>query len=119
MLYGCKTSSLTEALETKLDGKYTRLLRYVQGIYGSEHIASEIVYNALPKPSVTTRKRRLQFAGQCIGTDNQVVPKLVLWEVEGAIRVGGDSITTYPKLILDDMNTVQRGKACKKEISYP
>ena len=32
-------------MNTKLDGNYTRLLRYVQGIHWSEHITNEVVYN--------------------------------------------------------------------------
>jgi hypothetical protein len=119
LLYGCETWSLTEALDTKLDGNYTRLLRYVQGIHWSEHITNEVVYNDLPKLSATIRKRRLQFAGHCIRADNQVVSKLVLWEASGAMKVGGGNITTYPKRILDDINTVQRDKTYKLEDIIP
>ena len=119
LLYGCETWSLTEAMNTKLDGNYTRLLRYVQGIHWSEHITNEVAYNGLPKLSVTIRKRRLQFAGHCICADDQVVSKLVLWEADGAMRLGGDNITTYSKLILDDMNSVQRDKAYKREDIVP
>ena len=75
-------------------------------------------YNGLPKLSATIRKRRLQFAGHCIRADKQVVSKLVLWETDGAMRVGGGNITTYLKLMLDDMNTVQRYKAYKQEDIY-
>jgi hypothetical protein len=119
LLYGCETWSLTEALNTKLDGNYTRLLRYIQGIHWSQHITNEVVYNSLPKLSTTIRKRRLQFAGHCIRADNHVVSKLVLWEAAGAMRVGGGNITTYAKRILDDMNTVQRDKAYKHDDIIP
>jgi len=119
LLYGCETWSLTEALNLKLDGNYTRLLRYVQGIHWSEHITNDIVYDCLPKLSATIRKRRLQFAGHCIRADNQVVSKLVLWEATGPIRVGGGNITTYLKCILDDMNTVQCDKAYKFDDIMP
>ena len=119
LLYGCETWSLTGALNTKLEGNYTRLLRYVQDIHWSEHITNEVVYNGLPKLSSTIRKRRLQFAGHCISADNQVVSKLVLWEADGAMRVGGGNITTYSKLMLDDMNSAQRDKAYKREDIIP
>ena len=119
LLYGCETWCLTEAMNTKLDGNYTRLLRYVQGIHWSEHITNEVVYNGLPKLSATIRKRRLQFAGHCIRANDQVVSKLMLWEADGAIRRGGGNITTYSKLILDDMNSVQRDKAYKREDIIP
>ena len=77
------------------------------------------MYNDLPKLSVTIRKRRLQFAGHCIRANDQVVSKLMLWEADGAIRRGGGNITTYSKLILDDMNSVQRDKAYKREDIIP
>ena len=35
------------------------------------------------------------------------------------MRVGGGNITTYSKLILDDMNSVQRDKAYKREDIIP
>ena len=107
-------------MNTKLDGNYTRLLRYVQGIHWSERITNEVVYNGLPKLSTTIRKRRLQFASHYFRADNQVVSKLVLWEADGAMRVGGGNITTstYSKLILDDMNSVQR-EAYKREDIIP
>ena len=106
---------------TKLDGNYTRLLRYVQGIHWSERITNEVVYNGLIKLSATIRKRRLQFAGHCIRAVNQVVSELVLWEVDGptCMRLGGGNIPTYSKLILDDMNSVQIDKAYKQEDIIP
>ena len=119
LLYGCETWSLTGALETKLDGNYTRLLRYVQGIHWLEHITNDVVYNGLIKLSDTIRKRRLQFAGHCIRAENQSVSKLVLWEADGPVRVGGSNITTYQKRILSDISTVQRDKAYKFEDIIP
>ena len=119
LLYGCETWSLTGALETKLDGNYTRLLRYLQGTHWSEHITNDVVYNGLMKLSDTIRKCRLQFAGHCIREGNQVVSKLVLWEADGSVRVGGSNITTYQKRILNDINTVQRDKAYKFEDIIP
>ena len=35
------------------------------------------------------------------------------------MRLGGGNITTYPKLILDDMNIVQIDKAYKQEDIIP
>ena len=119
LLYGCETWSLTDTFMTKLDSNYTRLLRYVQGIHWSERITNEVVYNGLIKLSATIRKRRLQFAGHCIRAVNQVVSKLVLWEADRPMRLGGGNITTYPKLILDDMNIVQIDKAYKQEDIIP
>ena len=51
--------------------------------------------------------------------NDQVVSKLMLWEADGVIRLGGGNITTYSKLILDDMNSVQRDKAYKREDIIP
>ena len=42
----------------------------------------------------------------------------MLWEADGAIRLGVGNITTYSKLILDDMNSVQRDKAYKREDTF-
>ena len=51
--------------------------------------------------------------------NDQVVSNLMLWEADGAIRLGGGNITTYSKLILDEMNSVQRDKAYKREDIIP
>ena len=40
-------------------------------------------------------------------------------EADGPMRLGGGNITTYPKLILDDMNIVQIDKAYKQEDIIP
>ena len=38
---------------------------------------------------------------------------------DGPMRVGGGNITTYPKLISDDMNTLEQDKAYKREDIIP
>ena len=107
---GC-TSTFREAVRTPNTDLFF--------LHWSEHITNDVVYNGLIKLSDTIRKRRLQFAGHCIRAENQSVSKLVLWESDGSVRVGGSNITTYQKRILNDINTVKRDKAYKFEDIIP
>ena len=45
LLYGCETWSLTKGLNKRLDGTYTKLLRYITNISWKEKIKNEILYS--------------------------------------------------------------------------
>ena len=80
LLYGCKTWTLTNGFEKKLDGCYKRLLRATLGINWKEHVSNTVLYSGLPKISDVIGQRRLKFAGHCLKRSDEVVADLVLWE---------------------------------------
>ena len=103
LLYGCETWSMTKNCERKLDGAYTKLLRYASGVHWSDHITNAVLYGDLPKISLVIKRRRLRFAGHCIRAIHQPVSQLVLRQPISGFRRGGASVLTYPKVIQSDL----------------
>ena len=102
LLYNSETWTLTKKLASRLDGCYTRLIRRVKNIKYDQHITNETLYQDIPKISCTIRKRRLQFLGHCIRS-NQPVSQLAVWEADGPMRVGQGNRLTYIKQIKRDL----------------
>ena len=102
LLYGCESWSLNDTLSKRLDGAYSRLLRYALNVNWYDDITNVDVYGDLPKISKVVTIRRVRFAGHCIRA-NQPVALLVLWEMEGKYRAGGQNIKTYPKILAQDI----------------
>jgi hypothetical protein len=102
LLYGCESWSLTKTLNRRLDGAYTRLLRFALDIPWQDHIKNAVIYDKLPKISNVIRQRRLRYAGHCMRS-KQRVSQLVLWEKSGTFRRGGHLVKSYPKVIYEDL----------------
>ena len=66
ILYGAETLTLTQVLSTKLDGTYTKLLRYIFQRHWSEHPTIAELYGDLPK--VSTRVKRSKLTQHLCGT---------------------------------------------------
>ena len=106
-MYGAETWTLTKTLETKIDGCYTKLLRYALGVKWQDRVRNEDLYGTLPRVSEKIRHRRLQFAGHCFRAKDQPVSDLVFWVPSGKLRRGKGATRTYPKsLELDTGRTI-------------
>ena len=69
-------------LTKKLDGCYTRLLRYCLGFKWSDHVTNVELYGGLTKVSKRLLDRKLRFVGHCQrarGAD-QPIKHLLLWD---------------------------------------
>ena len=99
LLYGSEGWTLTEALEARLDGCYTRLLMVVQDLSWKDHPTRETIYGDLPKVSEIVRARRLNFAAHCTRRVNEPVANLVFWNPAQGTRNQGRPRLTYPKLL--------------------
>jgi hypothetical protein len=108
LLYGCETWTMTVAIQKKLDGAYTKLLRYISNVSWRDHIPNSVLYSGLPIISSVVRQRRLRFAGHCYRATNQPIHHLVFKETD--CRRGKGATKTYPKMILEDVNTIMSGK---------
>ena len=62
LLYGSTAWTLTQSLDKKLDGAYTKLLRVVNNVTWRQRIANEMLYTGLSRISTTIRERRLRFS---------------------------------------------------------
>ena len=59
LMYGSESWTLTKALTSRLDGLYTRLLRFALNISWRDHVTNVKLYAGLPKLSDKLRSRRL------------------------------------------------------------
>ena len=79
LLYNATTWTMTKTLTKRLDGCYTRLLRYALGYVWSDKIRNTVLYGDLKKVSVRLQERRLRFLGHCYRS-SQPVSKLLFWD---------------------------------------
>jgi len=80
LLYNAETWTTTRALETYIDGIYTRLLHKALDVSWQQHMTNEELYGKIPSAMHQLRERRLTFAGHCYQCEDQPVKHLVLWE---------------------------------------
>ena len=102
LLYNSETWTLTQAMTTKIDGLYTKLLRRAQNISWGDHVSNQELYCDLPLLSSTIRQRRLRFSGHCFRADNQPISKLLFWSPNEGKRGKGAGMKTFPKMIKED-----------------
>ena len=104
LLYNATTWTMTKGFEKKLDGAYTKLLRYALNESWKDHMKDVDLYGKLPRISIRLRKRRMMFAGHCwrsIDSANQPVRELLFWSVPDGVQKPGNW-TTYVKVLLED-----------------
>ena len=65
ILYAGEIWSLTKLLEKRLDGTYTKLLRYCLNIKWQDKIPNSVVYENIPSVSSRLKIRRITFGGHC------------------------------------------------------
>ena len=104
LIYGTETSTLTQALSTKLDGTYTKLLRYIFQRHWSEHPTNAELYGDLPKVSTRVKRSKLAFAGHCYRATDELVSEVVFLQRPTERFYQGQQFTTaYEKSILADL----------------
>jgi hypothetical protein len=79
LLYNAVTWTLTDTLSRKLDGCYTKLLRYALNHKWSDYVPNRTLYNGLEFVSIRLLEKQLGFAGPCIRS-NQPISELLLWD---------------------------------------
>ena len=79
LLYNAVTWTMTSTLEKRLDGCYTRLLRYALDIKWDTYTSNDKLYGKLPRVSSRLLEKQLIFAGHCVRSD-QPVSDLVFWD---------------------------------------
>jgi len=64
-LYNAETWTTTRALERRIDGIYTRLLRKALDVSWQQHMTNEELYGKIPSAMHQLRERHLTFIGHC------------------------------------------------------
>ena len=95
LLYGAETWTITKAMQKRLDGCYTRMLRMAFDVSWKDMMTNEELYAGLPSVSSKVRSRRLKLAGHCIRHPEEEASKLVLWEPSQVRRNKGRPAVTY------------------------
>ena len=102
LLYGSTTWTLTKAMENRLDGTYTRMLRAVLNIHWKKHPTLNQLYDKLPRISQVLRERRLRLAGHSWRSKNELVSDVLLWTPPHGKRGIGRPEKTYVDQLADD-----------------
>ena len=117
LLYGCESWTLTTALTKRLDGVYTRLLRFALSISWKDKVRNTTLYGKLPKLSEKVRARRLRLAGHCVRHEDEVASNLILWDPLHGRRSRGRPSTTFIDTLKRDtgLNNVGDLERCMKD----
>ena len=108
LLYGSETWTLTNTMEKRIDGCYTRLLRTALNIHWSQHITNTQLYGNLPPVSNKIKQRRLRLSGHLIRHEEEIANKLVMWEPTTQGRANrGRRKTTYVDQLKRDTGLTQ------------
>ena len=70
---------MTVAMERKIDGTYTRMIRAIKNKYWNLYLTNKELYKNIPKISDTIRKQQLRFAGHCWRSKDELASDLLLW----------------------------------------
>ena len=100
LLYGSKTWTLSAKQQHWLDGCHTRLLRRVQNLSWKNHPTLETIYGNFPRISSILMKRRVQFAGHCSRTSDELASSFVFWRLPSSHKRSRK--LTFPDTICRD-----------------
>ena len=78
LLYGSEIWTVTKAMEKKLDGCYTKILRMVFNVSWQDNLTNKEFYGNLPPVSSKVGFRRLKLAGHYVRHPREEASKLVL-----------------------------------------
>ena len=102
LLYGCETWTITRAMEKRIDGCYTNMLRMIQGVRWDQKLTNKQLYQELPPVTSKITERRLKLAGHCIRHPELSASSLVLWQpTRGTASVGKPAYTYVDNLYRD------------------
>ena len=102
LLYGSESCTMTDTLSKRIDGTYTRLLRTALNVSWRQHLTNRQLYGNLPPVSSVIQVRRLQFAGHCYRSKNEVVNRVILWEPRHGRRSKGRPAKSYINILAAD-----------------
>ena len=93
--YGCTTWTLTEQLEKKLDGNYTRMLRAILNKSWRQHPTKQKLYGHQSPITKTIQVRRARHAGHCWRSRDEFISDVLLWNPSHGRAKAGRQARTY------------------------
>ena len=102
LLYGCTTWTLTQRLEKKLDGNYTRMLRAILNKSRRQHPTKHQLYGHRPPTTKNIKVRRTRHAELCWRSRDELISDVLLWTPSyGRAKVGRPARTYIQQLCED------------------
>ena len=101
LLYGCTTWTLTEWMEKKLDGNYTRMLQAMLNKSWRQHPTKQQVYGHLTPVMKTIKVRWTRHAGHCWRSGDELINDVLLWTPHGWAKARRP-VRTYIQQLCDD-----------------
>ena len=102
LLYGSAAWTVTKAMEKKLDGCYTRMLRRALNVSWRQHMTNKELYGDLPPVTIKIKQQRLRLAGHCVRHNDEVASRVVLWQPSTGRVNRGRRRTTYVDTLFSD-----------------
>ena len=100
LLYGCTTWTLTNRLEKKLDGNYTRMLRTILNKSRRQHPTK--LYGYLPSITKTIQVRRTRHAEHCWRSRYELISDVLQWTHTYGGAKAGRPARTYIQQLCED-----------------
>ena len=113
LFYNAGTWTMTKTLEKKIDGAYTKLLRYALGYSWKDKISNRLLYDNLPRGSQVVQKLRLRLAGHCYRATDQPVSQLLFWDhslLSGAGCNRGGMKPNFARSLLKEVGSLAYSK---------
>ena len=95
LLYECTTWTLTNQMEKKLDGNYTRMLQAILNTSWRQHPTKQQLYSHLPPITKTIKIRQTRHAGHCWRSRDELISDVLLWTPSHGQAKAGRPARTY------------------------
>ena len=102
LLYGCTTWTLTEQLEKKIDGNYTRMLGAILNKSWRQHSTRHQLYGHLPPITKTIQVKLTRLAGFCWRSNDELISDVLLWIPTYGRAKAGRPAQTYIQQLCED-----------------
>ena len=98
----CTTWTLTERLEKKPDGQYTRMLRSILNRSWRQHPTRHQLYGHLPLITKTIQVRRTRHEGPCWRSRKELISDVLLWTPTYGLAKAGRPARTCIQQLCED-----------------
>ena len=102
LLHGCTTWTLTNWLEKKLDGNYTRMMRAILNKSRRQHPTRRQLYGHLPSITKTIQVRQTRHSGHCWRSKDELIKYVLLWTPTHGRAKAGQPAQTYIQQLCED-----------------
>ena len=102
LVYGSVSWTLTKALEKRISGNYTRMLRAIRNRSWKDHPSNKEIYSNIPDICTSIRQQILRFSGHCWRNKCELASDIILWQPTKSERKIRRPRRTYVDQLMDD-----------------